>query len=172
MVYLCLLSPVLPEVCFYMFKLSFKVLEGKDLACPSLPSSLPPSFSPSFLHPSFPFSPLPSISSFLPSLLPSPLPSLNPFLIPILLSFLSSWSIFADSHLIWRIDSNSWFDAWTWWMKAWPLSLTCTPVCASASSSCLPLPTSVLSRILGPTWEQLWSQESMVNSYGWTFLVK
>lgn len=170
--FICLLSPVLPEVCFFlMFKLSFKVLEDKDLACPSLPSSLSPSFPLSFLHPSFPFSPFPpSLPFLLPSLLPSPLPSINPFLVPILLSFLSSWSIFADSHLIWRIESNSWFEAWTWWMKAWPLSLTCTPGWASASSSCLPLPPSVLPLILGPIWEQLWSQESMLNSYGWTFL--
>ena len=150
-------------MCFCMFKLSLNVLEDKGLACPSLPSSLPPSVPPSFLHPSFPFSLLPSLSSFSPSFSP---------LFPQSLSYPHSLSLpFIIIHFCWFSSyladgRNSWFNAWTWGMKAWPLSLTCMPGCASTSSSCSHLFPSVLSLILGPTWEQLWSQESMVNSYG------
>ena len=69
---------------------------------PFLPHYLFPSHLLSFILPSLSPSFLPS----LPSLLPSPLSSLNPFLISILLAFLSSLSIFADSHLIWLMDAT------------------------------------------------------------------
>lgn len=86
---------------------------------PFLPHYLLPSHLLSFILPSLSPSFLPS----LPSLLPSPLSSLNPFLIPILLAFLSSLSIFADSHLIWLMDAtldlmhgpDGWrLDPWAW----------------------------------------------------------